>query len=426
MRRILVRVAAQILAPHPQPDSLHAVELGQVRRQPEERDVLPHLQPAAAEVPAPSQTSTTCRSAPSIRERLHSRSFFTAAFTSGVITPGSWPVTGFTAALPALVVPADPVLHRAAADREGLGDLPRGSRMTARIRSQSRKYRHFAASDSGINGARGGTRAAFAPTPPRSPPSWLAKRGRDRPATSRSAPQSPHLRASDPGHAALPMSVESMVFPCLGRQASSVCYPGLFLAYWALHRTMDPQEEITRLVTRLGTGDALAAEGLAAALYEELRQIAQALMRGERADHTLQATALVSEAYLRLVDQTRVDWRGETHFRAVAAQAMRRVLVDHARARRRHKRQGDRRRLMLETNLAEPAPAVDILELDDLLEKLRALDEQQHRIVEMRLFSDMELKQIAFALGLPMRTVQYDWRMARAWLSSQLVDGAEG
>lgn len=146
-------------------------------------------------------------------------------------------------------------------------------------------------------------------------------------------------------------------------------------------------------------------------------------MRRERSSHTLQATALVNEAYLRLTDQTRVNWQSETHFLAVAAMVMRRVLVDHARGHNRQKRHGNRQKIMLDTGLAAETPAIDILEINDLLERLGVLDGQQERIAEMRLFSQMELKQIALVLDVPLRVIQYDWRMARAWLKGQIVDG---
>lgn len=177
---------------------------------------------------------------------------------------------------------------------------------------------------------------------------------------------------------------------------------------------------MTDLVTRLAQGEPGAADRLAPILDGQLHDIAEALMRRERVDHTLQPTALVNEAYLRLVDQTRVDWQCKTHFLAVAAQAMRRVLVDHARARNRQKRQGDRQRVLLDTSLQAGGLPVGILELDDALEALRKLDEEQHRIAELRLFGGLDTRGIALLLGVTEQVVRRDWRMASKWLESQL------
>lgn len=186
---------------------------------------------------------------------------------------------------------------------------------------------------------------------------------------------------------------------------------------------MATQGEITDLVAGLATGDRGAAERLTPIVHDALHEIAEVLMRRERGDHTLQPTALVNEAYLRLVDQKRVDWKGRTHFLAVAAESMRRVLVDHARARGRQKRQGDRQRVTLDTDLSRESGPVDILEIDDLLGALQKLDPQQHRIAELRLFAGLDTKEIALALGVTEPVVRRDWRMARKWLEGRLEGG---
>jgi RNA polymerase sigma-70 factor, ECF subfamily len=183
---------------------------------------------------------------------------------------------------------------------------------------------------------------------------------------------------------------------------------------------MCAQGDITELVSGLSQGDAGAADRLTPVLYEELRGIADRLMRQERVDHTLQPTALVNEAYLRLVDQTRVDWQGRMHFLAVAATVMRRILVDHARGRNRQKRQGDRQRVMLDSNMPAGAPPMDLLDVDDALKVLRKLDGQQHRIAELRLFGGLETKEVALILGVSELAVRREWRMASKWLAGQL------
>ena len=166
--------------------------------------------------------------------------------------------------------------------------------------------------------------------------------------------------------------------------------------------------------------DSSAAE-LMAAVYDELRALAARYLKQERLDHTLQATALVHEAYLRLVDQTRANYRDRNHFFAVAARAIRRILVDHARTRHRVKRGGRGRRLTIHDELMATEPAeVDLVELDDSLDRLAALNERQARIVELRFFGGLSLKDTAAVLGISSRTADADWRMARWWLRREL------
>ena len=161
-----------------------------------------------------------------------------------------------------------------------------------------------------------------------------------------------------------------------------------------------------------------------AAVYAELHQQAARAMGRETPEHTLQATALVSEAYLRLIDQSRVQWRNRAHFFGVAAQLMRRILVDHARGRLAAKRGGGVRQLTLDD--AAPAgaspndEAVDVLALHEALERLSALDPGQARIVELRYFGGMTIEDTAEALGLSPATIKREWAVARAWLRREL------
>lgn len=159
-------------------------------------------------------------------------------------------------------------------------------------------------------------------------------------------------------------------------------------------------------------------------VYEELRRLARGFMARENRDHTLQPTALVNEAYLRLVDQSRVDWRGRSHFRAVGARVMRRILIDHARRRGGLKRGGGRQRVTLgDSVLSPPDPDVglpELLALNNALDKLARLDERQARVVELRFFGGLTTVEIAEALGVSERTVADDWKHGRAWLKREL------
>jgi len=161
-------------------------------------------------------------------------------------------------------------------------------------------------------------------------------------------------------------------------------------------------------------------DGLIPIVYEELRRLAHHYMRGERVGHMLQTTALVNEAYMRLVDVERIEWSSRGHFFAMAATMMRRVLVDHARERARDKRGGG----LVFTTLAEHAvtasPAIDVLALDEALDRLAAMDPQQARIVELRYFTGLTIEETAEALGISPATVKRDWTWARAWLYQRL------
>ena len=183
--------------------------------------------------------------------------------------------------------------------------------------------------------------------------------------------------------------------------------------------------EITRLLLDWGGGDPEAAERLLAAVYAELHAQAARAMRREDSGATLQATALVHEAYLRLADQRRIEWRNRGQFFGVAAQMMRRILVDHARARGAAKRGGDARRVTIERveDVAAPAEAVgiDLLDLDDALQRLAALDASQARLVELRYFAGLSIEETAEALGVSPATVKREWATARAWLRRELL-----
>jgi RNA polymerase sigma factor (TIGR02999 family) len=158
-------------------------------------------------------------------------------------------------------------------------------------------------------------------------------------------------------------------------------------------------------------------------VYVELRALAEAFLRRERAGHTLQPTALVNEAYLRLADKTIVASQGREHFVAVAAETMRRVLVDHARKRAALKRGGGRTRLASGDGLSSPEPEVDVLALNDALDKLARLDQRHAKVVELKFFGGLGVEQIAWLLGVSHRTVEADWALARAWLRRELGQG---
>jgi len=180
--------------------------------------------------------------------------------------------------------------------------------------------------------------------------------------------------------------------------------------------------EVTRLLIAWNAGDREAVERLMPLVYAELRGIAERQFRRERVGHTLQPTAVVHEAYFRLVDQTRVTWKNRGHFFAIAAQAMRRILIDHARAREADKRGGREDRVTLDVGIASPEPAddVDLLALDEALVRLRALDEPQARIVELRFFGGLSIEETAEAMETSASSVKREFRSARAWLFREL------
>ena len=185
----------------------------------------------------------------------------------------------------------------------------------------------------------------------------------------------------------------------------------------------DPQlSRTTSLVQSIATGDRLAADQLMAQLYGEFRTLARRYLDRESPGHTLQPTALVNEVYLKLVDQTEVDWKGRTHFFAIGAQVMRRVLVDHARRRGRVKRGGGLQRAALDVSLISARSAADVLAVHEAIEDLGQLDPRQARIVELRFFGGLTVAEVAEVLGLSRRTVEAEWTMIRAWLRRRLSD----
>jgi RNA polymerase sigma factor (TIGR02999 family) len=186
-----------------------------------------------------------------------------------------------------------------------------------------------------------------------------------------------------------------------------------------------PSNEITELLSRWSQGESDAREKLIPLIYDELRRMARHYLVGQRSDHTLQSAALVHEAYLRLVGHSTVHWDDRVHFFAVAAQLMRRILVDHARKRHARKRGGDRVSLIFDEQMM-PAKQrqLDVVALDDALHSLSRMDAQQGRIVEMRYFSGLSIEETARALGISAATVKRDWAVARAWLYREIARNA--
>ena len=183
--------------------------------------------------------------------------------------------------------------------------------------------------------------------------------------------------------------------------------------------------EVTALLRAWAAGQPGAADRLVPIVYQQLRRRAAAYLRGERRNHTLQPTALVHEAYLRLADQQQAIWQNRSQFFGLASQMMRRILVDHARRRNMHKRSGEWLRVSL-SDRALPGPAVDfdVLALDELLVRLATFDARKSRVVELRYFGGLSLEETAEALDIAPRTVEREWRVARAWLHSQLTPDA--
>jgi RNA polymerase sigma-70 factor, ECF subfamily len=173
---------------------------------------------------------------------------------------------------------------------------------------------------------------------------------------------------------------------------------------------------------RWSRGDEEALQGLLPLVYEECRRMARIQLRNERPDHTLSPTALVHELYLRLVDQRRTSWQNRAHFFGIAAQLMRRILVDHARRRQAQKREGGRVLVALDDDVAttDRAPVAELLALDEALNRLARFDEDQRRIVELRFFAGLTVEETALVLGRSARTVKREWQLARAWLFREL------
>jgi RNA polymerase sigma factor (TIGR02999 family) len=179
--------------------------------------------------------------------------------------------------------------------------------------------------------------------------------------------------------------------------------------------------DVTQILKDWSTGNREALDQLLPAVYDELRRLANHYLRGERPDHTLQPTALVHEAYLRLIDQRSVSWQNRAHFFGVAAQIMRRILVDHARSHISEKRGGQRRKLSLDEAVSWASERdLDLVALDDALTALSAFDERKGRIVELRFFGGLSVEETAEVLSVSPQTVLRDWSLAKAWLFNEL------
>jgi len=188
-----------------------------------------------------------------------------------------------------------------------------------------------------------------------------------------------------------------------------------------------PPQEVTQLLVEWRKGDGGAFDKLVPLVYDELRRIAGRYMIRERADHTLQTTAVVNEAYLRLVGQQNIEWQNRAHFFAIAAQVMRHLLVDHARSRKYAKRGGDARQVTLdEAALISAGRNPDLLALDRALDKLAAIDERKSKIVELRYFGGLSVEETAEVLGLSAITIKREWGRAKAWLYRALTEGEAG
>ncbi len=183
----------------------------------------------------------------------------------------------------------------------------------------------------------------------------------------------------------------------------------------------DQNTQITLLLEQIAGGDKSAVDSLLPLVYQELRKLAQHQLKGERPNHTLNATGLVHEAYLKLIDQKEVAWQNRVHFMAIAAQAMRRILIDYARRRIADKRGGNVALVTYDEDLhSREARAEEIIALDTALELLKRRSERQAQIVEYRFFGGLTHEEIAAALGVSIPTIRRDWRMAKAWLTVAL------
>ena len=181
---------------------------------------------------------------------------------------------------------------------------------------------------------------------------------------------------------------------------------------------------MTGLLLAWRGGDEAALEQLVPLVHQELHRIARGCMRGERAGHSLQATALVYEAYLRLIGAQQVDWQNRVHFLAVSARLMRRILVDFARAKNYQKRGGGAQAVTLDEALVVVEPGRDLIAIDEALDALAKMDERKAKVVEMRFFGGLTVEETAAALGVSPDTVMRDWRLAKAWLMRELKGGS--
>jgi RNA polymerase sigma factor (TIGR02999 family) len=182
-------------------------------------------------------------------------------------------------------------------------------------------------------------------------------------------------------------------------------------------------KEVTQLLIDWGSGDQAALDELIPLVYDELRRMAARYMRRESPGHTLQTSALINEAYLRLVDQRNVKWQNRAHFFGVAAQLMRRILVDHARSRSRTKRGGQVQMVSLYGQAVLAKETEEVIALDDALNNLSALDPRKSQIVEMKFFGGLTTEEVAEVLNVKPRTIEREWRKAKAWLNRAITRG---
>lgn len=190
--------------------------------------------------------------------------------------------------------------------------------------------------------------------------------------------------------------------------------------------TPEPAQQVTQLLIDWKNGDRTALDKLTPYLYAELRRLAASYMRQERSDHTLQPTALIHEAYLRLAAQSQPDWQSRSHFFGVAAQLMRQILVDHARARSTGKRDGGRRVPMEEAVAIGEGRSVELIALDGALRELETIDARKSKVIELRFFAGLSVEETAEVVNVSLATVHRDLRMAEAWLYQRLKSGGGG
>jgi RNA polymerase sigma factor (TIGR02999 family) len=191
----------------------------------------------------------------------------------------------------------------------------------------------------------------------------------------------------------------------------------------ANHMSEKGPSEITQMLIELTGGNKDVVNQILPHIYGELRRLAGSYLRRERADHTLQPTALVHEAYMKLIDQKQVHWQNRAHFFGIAAQVMRRILMDHARKHTADKRGGDAEKLPLEEEIliVSHDRSAELIALDDALENLAQLDEQKAKIVELRYFGGLSIEETAEVMGVSVPTINRQWRMAKAWLYSEIA-----
>jgi len=182
-----------------------------------------------------------------------------------------------------------------------------------------------------------------------------------------------------------------------------------------------PQKDVTVLLNAVGAGDQNAPRRLLELVYDDLRRLAAAYMKNERGDHTLQSTALVHEAFIRLVDWKTVTWQNRAQFFAVAAEVTRKVLIDHARQKKAHKRDGGQKILLDEAVSFSVEKELDLLTLEEVLSALEKIDKRQAKIVELRFFGGLSIEETAFVLKISETTVRREWTFAKAWFQRELT-----